>query len=276
LTAQLKTQAIDAAFFDWRDDTAVAWLGNAGVLIVARGTVLLIDPVISLVERDGERVLETGHRLKTALPIEAETVPRADAVLYTHADGDHFGRRTAEALDRRLKPTFVAPPPVCVRLEEMGVPKARLVTAREGESIPVDSVRVTVTPALHDWQQTNPWQRGDCCGFLVKTPDGTVWHPGDTRLLDEHLQVRGVDVLFFDVAVCRSHLGPEGSARLAATCGAADLIAYHYGTVDVPPGGPFGSDPAGCLPLVADLPSRFLLLNPGEPFRLPSAAPDRV
>lgn len=275
MTTQLTTQAIGPAFFDGRDDTAVVWLGNAGALIVSRGTVLLIDPVISMVERDSERVLETGHRLKVALPIEAEAVPRADAVLYTHADGDHFGRRTAEALDRRLKPTFIAPPPVRTRLEEMGVPEARLVTAREGESIPVGEAQVRVTPALHDWQQTHPWQRGDCCGFIVKTPDGTVWHPGDTRLLDEHLQVRGVDVLFFDVAVCRSHLGPEGSARLAATCGAADLIAYHYGTVDVLPGGPFGSDPADCLPLVAGLSSRFLLLNPGEPLRLPRAAPGK-
>ena len=41
-----------------------------------------------------------------------------------------------------------------------------------------------------------------------------------TRLIDELLEVTGVDVLFFDVAQVETHLGPAGSAQLARTCGA--------------------------------------------------------
>ena len=262
------TQQVPASFFDRRDDTIVSWLGSAGALINTRGTVLFIDPVITTVSRNGEQVAETGHRLKTPFPIQASDVPRADAVLYTHADGDHFGRKTAEILNVNLKPVFIAPPPVQIRLQEMGVVGERIVTARDGASVQIGEAEVVVTPALHDWNEKNPWQRGDCCGFLVKTLDGTVWHPGDTRLLEELLAVKGVDVLFFDVAEARAHLGPEGSARLAETCGATDLIAYHYGTFEVPPGGPFGSDPKDCLGLVEELSAYYRQLNPGDLFSL--------
>ncbi len=265
---KLTTRPLEASFFEAREDTVLAWLGSAGAAVNARGTVLLIDPVISLIEKDGERVLETGHRLKVALPIEAEAVPRADAVLYTHADGDHFKATTARTLDARLRPRFIAPPPVADRLREAGVDADRITRAEEFAVHRVGHVEVHVTPALHDHQAKDPWQRGDCCGFLLRTADGAVWHPGDTRLLDELLEVREVDVLFFDVAPARAHLGPEGSARLAESCGAKDLIAYHYGTFDVPPGPPFGSDPEECRALVESLSARFHVVGPGEVFRV--------
>lgn len=269
LEAQLISQRIDPTFFDRRDDTVVTWLGSAGALINARGTILFIDPLITLVDRDGEQVSETGHRLKISLPIEARQVPRTDAVLYTHADGDHFGKLTAETMNNRLKPVFIAPPPVGSKLQEMEVDQTRVIVAQDYASIQIGNAEVVVTPALHDWNEKNPWKRGDCCGFLVKTSDGSIWHPGDTRLIDELLKVKGVDALFFDVAQCQAHLGPAGSSRLAETCGAKYLIAYHYGTYDVPPGGPFGSDPESCLPFLRNLSARYLRLNPGELLKLP-------
>jgi hypothetical protein len=64
-------------------------------------------------------------------------------------------------------------------------------------------------------------------------------------------------------------LGPAGSARLAASSGARALLAYHYGTFDLPAGGYATCDPADALPFVKDLPAEFLQLDPGEPFKLP-------
>src|SRR5205085_6885883 len=103
--------------------------------------------------------------------------------------------------------------PVARILCELGIAHDRMTIARDFDTLHFGNVEVSVTPALHDWQEHNPWQRGDCCGYLVKTPDGTIWHPGDSRLIDELLAVKGVDVIFFDVAAVNAHLGPEGSAR---------------------------------------------------------------
>jgi L-ascorbate metabolism protein UlaG (beta-lactamase superfamily) len=164
---------------------------------------------------------------------------------------------------------FLAPAPVRESLAELGIPPDRLVTACDSAVHPLGCAAITVTPALHDWQEVNPWGRGDCCGYLVQTPDGTIWHPGDTRWIDELLEVKNVDVLFFDVAAVESHLGPAGSARLGESCGAKVLVAYHYGTFDLPPGSFGNCDPDDALPYVQDLPARYLKLQPGEVLSLP-------
>ncbi len=266
---ELKTQFISTAFFTEQAGTRIAWLGMAGALIQARGTTLLIDPLISMIERDGAWVNEEGYRQKVPLPVEAKDIPRADLVMYTHADGDHFGQVTARTLAERTDCRFLAPPPVAQGLRALGVSPERIRIAKERDVLRVGAAEIQVTPAMHDWQEVNPWRREDCCGCLVKTPDGTVWHPGDTRLIDDLLKIKDVDVMFFDVAAVISHLGPEGSARLGKSCGAKVMIAYHYGTFDMEPGSYGNCDPQDALPYLADVPGRFLILNPGEILELP-------
>ena len=84
------------------------------------------------------------------------------------------------------------------------------------------------------------------------------------------LQSRPIESSFFE-PTDQTHLGPAGSAALAKTCGATDLIAYHYGTYDVPPGGPFGCDPADCAPYLSSVPSRWHQPVPGHVLPLPMA-----
>jgi L-ascorbate metabolism protein UlaG (beta-lactamase superfamily) len=266
---ELVSRPIAPAFFEARPDTRLAWLGMAGVLINSRGTLLLVDPLITMDSSKGRPLCEGEYPLKVPLPIEAKHIPALDIVCYTHADSDHFGRLTAQVLAGRLACRFVAPPPVARALRELGIDGERIIEAHDFESLRLGGVEVSVTPALHNWQAENGWKRGDCCGYLIKTPDGAIWHPGDTRLIDELLEIKGVDVLFFDVAAVEAHLGPAGSARLAASSGARALLAYHYGTFDLPAGGYATCDPADALPYLLGLSADFLQLDPGEPFSLP-------
>ncbi len=265
----LVTQKIDPTFFEEKPNTMFTWLGMAGAMVNVHGTILLIDPLITMSRVGGEDLCEGEYRLKVPLPIEARQLPRVDAVLYTHADFDHFGPLTAGWLVRHTGCRFLAPAPVIQGLRALGAAETRLIQVRDGDSVQIHPASITVTPALHDWQEQDPWGRDDCCGFLIKTPDGTIWHPGDTRLIPEILEIQGVDVLFFDVAAVEAHLGPAGSARLAETCGAKVLIAYHYGTFDLPPGSYGNCDPADSLPYIAHLEAEFLQPNPGERLTLP-------
>jgi len=269
MSTELQTSPLSVSFFDPRPDTAYTWLGMAGVAVNARGTVVLIDPLLTTFMQDGHLMSEAGERLKVALPIDARQIPQVDWILYTHADYDHIGQPTALTLASRLKCRFLAPAPVARILEEAGIPAGRIQVARDFMSLRAGEVEIQVSPALHDWQEENPWQREDCCGYLLRSPDGTIWHPGDTRLIPELLEVRGVDVFFFDVAAVDAHLGPSGSASLAASCGASTLIAYHYGTFDLPAGSYGGCDPQDALDYVKDLDARFLRPAPGEVFTLP-------
>ncbi len=264
---KLKTVTVKNSFFKDRKDTILTWLGMAGALINCRGTIIFIDPLISYGADD--KTCETGDRLLVPLPVTADRVPRADVICYTHADSDHFAEKTADILNSRLSPVFISPAPVFQKLRGLGIPDDRLIKIRDYASYSFGSAEISVTPALHDWQKVDPWKREDCCGYLVKTPDGSIWHPGDTRLIPELEKIKDVDILFFDVAAVDSHLGPEGSARIAVTSGAKAMIAYHYGTFDLPPGSYGGCDPDDSLPYVKNIKADFLRPDPGEIIRLP-------
>lgn len=264
---KLKTIQIQESFFDKREDTIFTWLGMAGALINCRGTIIFIDPLISY--GGNKEMCETGNRLLVPLPVTADNVPRADIICYTHADSDHYAEKTAKILNSRLAPTFISPEPVNEKLIELGIEKSRLIKIKDFATYSFGDIEIIITPALHDWQKVDPWKREDCCGYLIKTPDGTIWHPGDTRLIPELEVIKDVDIIFFDVAAVDSHLGPEGSARLAVTSGAKVMIAYHYGTFDLPPGSYGGCDPDDSLPYIKDLDAKFLKPDPGEIINLP-------
>ena len=107
---KLKTIPINHSFFDKREDTILTWLGMAGAMINCRGTIILIDPLISY--GASNKICESGNRLLVPLPVTAENVPKADIVCYTHADSDHFAEKTVKILNSRLAPTFISPGPV--------------------------------------------------------------------------------------------------------------------------------------------------------------------
>jgi L-ascorbate metabolism protein UlaG (beta-lactamase superfamily) len=256
-------------FFTNRTGTRLAWLGMAGAILNTHGMVVLIDPLLGVQEQDGRKVSEAGFALDLPLPITAAEIHQADLVCYTHADHDHIGQQTARALSEQTSCQFLAPPPVAAILTSLGISEDRIHSVQDFETLTFGDLEVTVTPALHNWQPVDPWQRGDCCGYLLRTPDGTIWHPGDTRLIDELYQFKNVDVLFFDVADVDSHLGPLGSARLAAACGARVLIPYHFWTFGASPG-PFADfDPRQLSDSISGLQVRLLSLAPGEVLVLP-------
>ncbi len=271
-----KSIPLTPAAFEPSNQTALYWLGSAGFFINGRGSLLLIDPHITMMAPGR---IEGGWRLLIDLPIEAAAIPRLDAVLYTHSDGDHLARRSAQA----LLPTgarYFGPPPALKVLRDLGVPEERLQAVAYGEQFQVGAVAVTPTPADHPHQLRDParlgppFGPGDCCGYLLATADGSIWYPGDTRLMPEHLQMRGVDVLLTDVSRDEWHLGVESSARLANAVGAPHLIAYHYGTYDAPRGTAFNGDPDEVASKVHDAERRFHRLAPGEQFVVRRAAPN--
>ena len=100
--------------FGARTGTEITWLGGAGILLNVRGTVLLIDPLL------------TGFDMPTLFdcPLRPEDVKRLDAVLVTHIDNDHFSRETCRALADR-HPAFHSTGYVAEEMRRAGVPGGR-------------------------------------------------------------------------------------------------------------------------------------------------------
>jgi len=207
----------------------VWWLGNAGFAINWAGRVIFIDPVIEIQDESDPLMSEIGLRLRGPLPLRASQVNRADLILLTHDDGDHTGPRTTPELIARTNATFVGAERTARALREYGLSDDRLRLARYGEPIEFGDFSVIPTPARHQ-ESGGHTVRGECCGFIVRGNDFSLWHPDDTDLLEEHLQVKGIDLLLLPIA---PHvLATQGSIALASSTGARHIIPCHYGTYD--------------------------------------------
>ena len=232
----------------------------AGFLINSRGTAVMVDPVL------------TGFdmRLLIEMPIAAADVPRLDAVLVTHSDNDHYSVPTCRAL-ASVTPVYHSTWYVSSLMRSEELPA---VGHDIGDVFDVGSVIVTLTPADHAWQNALPEQstrtfkENDSAGFWIETPDGTIWAPGDSRLIPEHhLTMPPPDALLFDFSDSEWHFGFDGAVQMANAYPDTPLLLHHWGSVDAADLAPFNGDPQR-LHGVVENPRRIRLLAPGEPFNL--------
>jgi L-ascorbate metabolism protein UlaG (beta-lactamase superfamily) len=252
-------------FFDEKafkkiDGTEIRWLGSAGVMINSRGTNIMIDPLLE--GFDMPVLFET--------PIKPEQIPDLDAVLVTHIDNDHFSRVTCRKLKSVCR-SYHAPQYVAEVMREEGV---NGIGHDIHETFSVGNASVTLTPAEHNWQNEHSkynyreWALEDYCGFWIDTPDGSIWMPGDSRLLEEQLHMpKQPDVLLLDFADNSWHITFEGAVKLANTYPNAQIICIHWGTVDAPDWNTFNGNPATLADNVVNK-ERVHALCPGEIYNL--------
>lgn len=254
------TRPFGAEAFEPTLHTDVRWLGSAGFLVNSRGTCLMVDPMLK--GFDMPVLIES--------PIAPKDVPHLDAVLITHCDNDHYSIPTCTemaAVCRQYHSTRY----VDTLMKEQSLPSFG---HDIGETFRVGAVTVKLTPAFHTWQnemeefrKVREYKLEDYCGFLLDTPDGLIWAPGDSRFLPEFLELPVPDVIFFDFSDDSWHIGLEGAVKIANAYPEAHLLLSHWGTVDAPDMKPFNPDPRSLEGLVTN-PERIHILAPGEVFVL--------
>jgi L-ascorbate metabolism protein UlaG (beta-lactamase superfamily) len=255
-----KTQAFGEEAFEASGETTLRWLGMAGFLINSRGTTLMVDPLLGGFDMP----------IMIEMPLAAADVPRLDAILVTHSDNDHYSVPTCRDLARVTR-AYHSTKYVASLMKDEDLPGHG---HDIGDDFNVGPVRVEVTPADHAWQNESPgastrtFQLEDACGFWIETPDGTIWAPGDSRLIPEHhLQMPAADALFFDFSDSEWHFGLAGAVKMANAYPHTPLLLYHWGSVDAPDFAPFNADPESLYDRVKN-PERIRVLAPGEPFTL--------
>ena len=222
--AKAERVQMKASDFETIDHTAVYWLGNGGAMINSRGTIILIDPLLKGFDMP----------IYTEAPVQPEEIPHADAVLITHCDNDHFSRDTLRDLKGKVN-EFHAPHYVAGLFEELDI-------QAQGHDIhdtfAVGDCRITLTPADHAWQNESPkhsvkrhWAMEDYCGYWIETPDGEIWMPGDSRLMEEQLTYDMPDLILMDISDGSWHIGLKGVEKLAKTYCESVLVPIHWGCV---------------------------------------------
>ncbi|WP_368263290.1 MBL fold metallo-hydrolase [Clostridium disporicum] len=255
-----KTKAFGKEAFNKSKDTVIRWLGNAGVMINSRGTCIMIDPLLKGLDMP----------LLIDMPISVEEISHLDGILITHCDNDHFSRVTCRELSEVCN-SYHGPHYVAELMREEGL---KGIGHNIEETFKIGDMDITLTPADHAWQNESSkyskirkFNFEDYCGFWIETKDGTIWAPGDSRLLEEHLNMKNPDVIIFDFSNNSWHIGLEDAIKLANAYPDAKLILSHWGSVDAPEMDAFNADPAALIGKVINE-DRIYIMAPGEAFKL--------
>ncbi len=254
-----KTQPFGQEAFTKTNKTTIRWTGNAGFLINSRGTTLMVDPLL----KDFDMPVMIDY------PIAPKDVPNLDAVLITHSDNDHFSIPTNTDLAPHTK-AFHSTVYVDSLMKNLGWNSFGHGT---GDTFRVKNIRIKLSAADHQWQNAYKgaanrfFEKEDCTGFLITTPDGTIWAQGDSKLLPEHLKMVPPDAILFDFSDSEWHFTLAGAVKIANAYPNTPLLLSHWGTVDSPDFAPFNGDPEKLKQLI-DNPSRMVILAPGQPYTL--------
>jgi L-ascorbate metabolism protein UlaG (beta-lactamase superfamily) len=121
------------------------WLGVAGIELHLRGRVLLIDPFVS---RPPFRRMWLG-RVEPDHALIAETIPRCDVVLVTHAHWDHL--MDVPEVAARSGAAVYGSPNTCALLRRLGLAPECVHTLADGDHVRLDEVGVEaeVVAAVH-------------------------------------------------------------------------------------------------------------------------------
>lgn len=180
-----------------RPGVQVWWTGHNGWLIRSGGLLMGTD-----------LCLEQSDRMVPAPVSALELAAELDIAFITHEHGDHFERETCKILGEKSNCLFVLPQNCLAAARELGLPEERLRVARPGEPFTLPGVEVTPMRAIHGNPRFAVFAEANLedCGYLLRTGGLSLLQPGDSVLLEDHLFLGHVDVLFLSPTEHNMHI----------------------------------------------------------------------
>ncbi len=204
---------------------AVWWTGHNGWLIKYNDLLIGTDLALESKER------------AVSSPISAEELAgELDILFVSHEHGDHFERETSEILSEKGQCVFVMPA-TCVEAarKELNIPEDRIQVATPRTPFHIGEVRVEPVRAIHGNPKFAVYYDANLedCGYVITIGGKRFLQMGDTVLLEDHLFLEDVDVLFFSPTEHNTHIDP--SLILINALEPAYILPQHRATFEVTP-----------------------------------------
>jgi L-ascorbate metabolism protein UlaG (beta-lactamase superfamily) len=198
------------------------WIGQGSWIIKSGDLVISTD----LFLQDRGRIAPS--------PITPEEVASVlDVAFITHGHGDHFEEYTSRILAEKSSCMFVLPENCLQAAEKFKIPRERIVVARPREPFEIKGIKVDPLRALHGNSNFAIYYDANLqdCGYLFTIAGKRILQPGDTYLLEDHLFLKKVDVLF--VSPTEHNMYIDNSVLLINALDPEYIFPQHHGTVAV-------------------------------------------
>jgi L-ascorbate metabolism protein UlaG (beta-lactamase superfamily) len=235
---------------------AVWWAGQDSWIIKSGDLVITTD-----------LFLENNGRIAPA-PIKPEEIASViDIAFITHAHGDHFEEFTNRVLLDKSTCLFVMPESCLPVARDLKIPDDRIMIARPREPFEIKGIKVNPLRAIHGNANFAIYYDANLqdCGYLLTIEGHTFLQPGDTYLLEDHLFLKKVNVLFFSPTEHNMYIDP--SVILINTLDPDYILPQHHSTVAVNEENRFwakGYPDEVKLRLSQSLKDRYHILKPGD------------
>ncbi len=236
--------------------TAVWWAGHNSWLIKSGDLLIATD-----------LYLENGSRYEPAPVTPEEIAAELDISFVTHAHGDHFDPYTSRILLEKSACLFVMPESCLPVARELGIPDNRIVIAKPREPFEVKGIRVNPIRAIHGNANFAIYYEANLqdCGYEITLDGKTFLQPGDSYLLEDHLFLKHVDVLFFSPTEHNMYI--DRSVILINTLSPDYIFPQHHSTINYDASSRFwakGYPDEVKIRLSQPLKDRYHILKPGD------------
>jgi L-ascorbate metabolism protein UlaG (beta-lactamase superfamily) len=190
----------------------LTWLGHACWLLKISGTRLLIDPFLD----------DSPAAPKTAAQVDAEFI------LVSHGHFDHVA--DAAAIANRCHSTVISNYEITSWLaSKHGVKNTIGMNLGGGVNLPFGRVQLTL--AFHSSQLPDGSNGGNPGGFLIQSPDTSVYFACDTGLFGDMQRIgdRGIDIAVLPIGDLFT-MGPDDALEAVKLIRPKQVIPSHYDT----------------------------------------------
>lgn len=202
-----------------KEGMAIWWTGNVGWLIKSDDTLIGFDMELTMKNRIYEPPIS---------PLEL--AGELDVLFITHGHADHFNVPTVKGLASETNCIFVIPENCVDLIKKCGLTEDRYKIAKPRVPFEIKGIKVEPVRAIHPTFLFSISKDANLqdCGYLVTIGGKKIFHPGDSALLEDHLDIKNVNVLFVSPTVHNTYL--KKSLILINHINPDYIFPQHFGT----------------------------------------------